>query len=118
MFYKAELNMKDAGIKKKHPNTHNPLLKPEIFYKVKKLVSLMTVVCLPLSHSSLKVRIRLSSLSLHTSLCLRTREHLMDMTEFTLQAQNTPDTGYTILLYFLETRNRIILVIQGMLVLF
>lgn len=33
----------------------------------------------------------------------------MDMTEFTLEAQNTPDTSYTILFYFSKVRNRTIL---------
>lgn len=37
------------------------------------------------------------------------------MTEFTL---NTPDTGYTILFYFLEVRSRIILNAHRMLVSF
>lgn len=55
--------MKAPGIKKKYPNTHIILLRPEIFYKVKKLVSLKTVGCLPLSHSSFKVKIRLSYFS-------------------------------------------------------
>lgn len=51
--------MKAPSIKKEYPNTHSPLLGPEIFYEVKKLVSLKTVVCLSLSHLSFKVRIRL-----------------------------------------------------------
>lgn len=59
VFCKVGLNMKAPGKKKKYSNTYSPLLRPESFYKLKKLFSLKRVVCLPLSHSSFKVTIRL-----------------------------------------------------------
>ena len=57
--YKVELNMKAPGMKKKDcPTTKHYVRK--LSTQAKKQASLKTVACLPLSHSSSKVSIRLA----------------------------------------------------------